>query len=71
MFEDSSSLTTIYVSDRFVTSSVITNNYYPENTFLGCTSLVGGNGTHYDSNHVDHTYARIDAPGTPGYFTAR
>jgi len=38
--------------------------------FNGCTSLVGGNGTTYNSSHTDATYARIDRAGTPGYFTA-
>lgn len=38
--------------------------------FNGCTSLVGGNGTAYDANHVDAAYAHIDAPDNPGYFTA-
>jgi hypothetical protein len=38
--------------------------------FTGCTNLVGGNGTVYDANHVDHTYAHIDGgTSNPGYFT--
>lgn len=40
------------------------------NMFSNCTSLVGGNGTTYDSAHQDITYARVDTSGTPGYFTA-
>ena len=38
--------------------------------FSGCTNLIGGEGTVYDSKHTDYTYARIDG-GTeaPGYFT--
>jgi hypothetical protein len=39
--------------------------------FFGCTSLVGGNGTVYDANHIDVEYARIDKPGQPGYFTQK
>jgi surface protein len=39
--------------------------------FTNCTSLVGGNGTTYSSAHVNAEYARIDRPGTPGYFTQR
>jgi hypothetical protein len=39
--------------------------------FSNCLALVGGNGTPYDSTHTDKTYARIDRPGTPGYFTAK
>ena len=38
--------------------------------FKGCLSLVGGNGTVYDPNHIDGTYARIDADGAPGYLTS-
>lgn len=37
--------------------------------FLDCTSLVGCNGTAYNANRTDKTYARIDRAGTPGYFT--
>ena len=39
--------------------------------FSGCTSLVGGNDTHYDdSNPKDKTYAIIDGTnGQPGYLT--
>ena len=38
--------------------------------FTGDTSLVGGNGTAFSSsNPTNKTYAVIDAPGTPGYFT--
>ena len=34
-------------------------------------SLVGGNGTKFNSSYVDKTYARIDTANTPGYFTAK
>ena len=38
--------------------------------FNGCTRLIGGAGTGYDSSHTDGTYARIDnPPDAPGYFT--
>ena len=39
--------------------------------FSRSTSLKGMNGTTYDSNHVDKTYARIDTPSTPGYFSIK
>ena len=39
------------------------------NMFSLCNSLVGGNGTLFDGDHVDKEYARIDKEGTPGYFT--
>ena len=68
MFSECSSLKTIYVGDQWSTAS-ITNG---KNMFYGCTSLVGGSGTVYDSEHTDHTYAHIDG-GTenPGYFSKR
>ena len=65
MFNGASNLETIKVNDKFVTGQV-TNS---DSMFSGATSLVGGNGTVYDANHIDKEYARIDAPGTPGYFT--
>lgn len=66
MFSGCSALNTIYVSDGWSTSSV-TNS---ENMFEGCLALVGGAGTTYDANHIDHTYAHIDGgPSNPGYFT--
>ncbi len=38
--------------------------------FYGCTSLVGGQGTTYEANHIDKAYAHIDGgPSDPGYFT--
>ena len=69
MFNNCRNLEKIYVSNRFV---IIRDQYgYVEDyrMFLGCTSLVGGNGTVYDSNNVDSEYARIDTTSTPGYFT--
>ena len=37
--------------------------------FKGCTSLKGGQGTTYNANHVDKTYAHIDGGSSnPGYF---
>ena len=61
-----SNLNTIYASTWFVTTAV-TNS--ADGMFEGCTSLVWWNGTTYDASHTDKTYARIDAPGTPWYFT--
>ena len=38
--------------------------------FLDCISIVGGQGTTYDENHVDAARAHIDGgPDNPGYFT--
>ena len=67
MFYNMSSLTTIYASDRFDTSSVSNS----AQMFLGADNLVGGNGTVFSADHRDKEYARIDKPGTPGYFTAK
>ena len=40
--------------------------------FGECTSLVGGQGTTYDTNHTNKVYAHIDVgPSDPGYFTAK
>ncbi|WP_418240309.1 Spy0128 family protein, partial [Ellagibacter isourolithinifaciens] len=65
-FSGCSNLRTIYASEQF--SPVLSQN--KESTFKGCTSLVGGAGTAYSSNHVDGNYAHIDGgPSNPGYFT--
>ncbi len=65
MFQECSSLKTIYASDAFTTDSVLTHS----NAFSSCSSLVGGNGTKYNSSITNKTYARIDKTGSPGYFT--
>ena len=64
----SSGVKTIYVSSNFQTNTIINSSMM----FDGGTNLVGGNGTTYSpSNPKDKTYARIDAPGAPGYFTQK
>lgn len=65
MFAESTSLETIYVSNKWSTESIVSS----VSMFERCSALVGGNGTTYNSSNVDHTYARIDASGTPGYLT--
>ena len=68
MFDDCYNLTTIYVGDGWSTAAVTSSN----NMFKDCNSLVGGQGTTYDANHIDKAYARIDGgPSNPGYFTAQ
>lgn len=64
MFFGCNSLTTIYSDDWDI------SHLFSSNMFYGCTSLVGGNGTTYNSSHTNGEYARIDRVGTPGYFTA-
>ena len=67
MFVGCSHLKTIYASDKFTTASVTSSS----DMFKDCMSLVGNNGTKYDSEHTDKEYARIDGgTSAPGYFTA-
>ena len=69
MFQDCSNLVTIDVSSQWTTDAVTTDNHSAY-MFSGCTSLVGGQGTTYDENHVDKAYAHIDGgPSNPGYLT--
>lgn len=69
MFYNCKALTTIYASEDFVTADVTDAPYI----FRACTNLVGGNGTVYVNTTDGYglTNARIDAPGAPGYFTAK
>ena len=69
MFKNCSNLKVIYCDNDWNTSNV--NDYVNKSIFANCTSLVGGNGTAYDSNHLGKDYARIDREGTPGYFTKK
>ena len=68
MFYDCPSLQTIYVKENWnmdkVTDSELMFNY--------CINIVGGEGTRYDGNYDDNTYARIDqGKDLPGYFTLK
>ena len=66
MFYNSTNLKTIYVSNKFNTDKVTDST----SMFSGCTKLIGGAGTKYNSSYVDKTYARIDGgTNNPGYFT--
>ena len=68
MFRNASNLKTIYVSNKFVTTAVTSSN----RMFSDCTKLIGGNGTKYNSSHVDKAYAHIDGgTSNPGYFTLK
>ena len=68
MFAGSSYIKTIYTSLNLNLDSVTRSS----DMFLYCTKLRGGNGTTYsNSSPTDKTYARIDVPGTPGYFTLK
>ena len=67
MFDGCKSLKRIYSKNDWNTqySGTASTAYM----FNDCTSLVGGNSTAFDSDHIDKEYARIDRAGTPGYFT--
>ena len=69
MFQGDSNLRTVYVGNGWSTAAVTASDYM----FYNCTSLVGGQGTTYNSsNPRDKTYAHIDGgPSNPGYFTAK
>lgn len=67
LFSASEKLKTIYVSDKFVTTSVVDGT----SLFDSCTALIGGAGTTQNENLVDKTYAKIDeGENNPGYFTS-
>ncbi len=67
MFDGCTDLEKIYVSNTWNTSNVTSS----DEMFSGCTSLVGGNGTVFDSTKIDKTMAVIDTPSTPGYLTVK
>jgi len=70
LFSGCSNLETIYVkegTDLSAMSSITSS----EGMFENCDSLAGGKGTLYNSSKTDKAYARIDAEGTPGYFTKK
>ena len=69
MFNGCSNLTTIWVGEGWSTAGV--TNSTSKNMFLGCTNLVGGNGTTYNENNVNRLYARVDKKNRPGYFTLK
>ena len=66
MFSGCSSLREVFAGSLWAMDSVEKS----EDMFAGCEALVGGNGTAYDPDRVDGEYARVDADGAPGYFTA-
>ena len=66
MFGDCYELATIYCSKDWSSTSASSDNM-----FGACRKLVGGNGTAFDSNVTNATYARPDGgTASPGYFTA-
>ncbi|MBQ3619116.1 MAG: BspA family leucine-rich repeat surface protein, partial [Bacteroidales bacterium] len=66
MFYGCSALKTICVDNNLWNISATSGN----DMFLNCTNLVGGNGTTYNENSTDKTYALIDGSNNkPGYLT--
>ena len=66
MFRYCSQLLNVYVSESWN----LHNAEFTYSMFAGCSSIVGGKGTTYDSKHVGGDYAHIDeGPSNPGYFT--
>ncbi len=68
LFRDSTSLKTIYADEDWVINSSA-SGFNDQNMFSNCSSLVGGNGTTFDSGKVVSSMAKIDRDGTEGYFT--
>lgn len=59
---------TIFASNSFVLDNVDDS----QDLFYDNNNLTGGNGTSFSaSNPTNKTYARIDEPSTPGYFTQK
>lgn len=68
MFFGCSNLKTIYMKKTWNLTKITSS----DQMFEECRSLVGGQGTKYDSNHIDSRYARIDGgANSPGYFTQK
>lgn len=69
MFDRDYALKTIYVGNGWSVNSLSD----PANSmFADCTSIIGGSGTVFDSEHIDAPYAHIDGgSNNPGYFTAK
>jgi surface protein len=84
MFSNCSKLTTIYGNSWNILDNMEStakakwliyqaNQSYSNYMFYGCTRLVGGNGTRYDSSlKDDYKYCHVDGgSANPGYFTMK
>ncbi len=66
MFTNCYNLNYIRVGSGWSTAAVTNST----DMFFNCTSLVGGQGTAYNSSHTDAAYAHLDGgTSNPGYFT--
>ena len=77
MFWGCTSLSTIYVTDKWSTDSLVYPDSDSDAMFFGCVSLIGGNGTPYQGDTSDSSsffcssaYANIDTDDNPGYLTS-
>ncbi len=69
-FSSDVNLKTIYVTDKFVTSAIPKNSASSQLMFYQCGKLVGGLGTKFSGQFINHARAHIDGgPDNPGYFT--
>lgn len=66
MFNGCTKLKKILVNEQLWSTDNVTHS---ANMFNNTISLVGGNGTVFNSNIIDKEYARIDTLGQPGYLT--
>ena len=67
MFKNDSSITVIYCTDDLSASATLTTS---SGMFYYCKSLIGGEGTAYNSSYTDKTYACLDqGTSKKGYFT--
>ena len=67
MFSMCHKLGTIYVGNNWNTNSVSESTLM----FEECSRLVGGNGTTFNGNFIDKTYARVDRAEQVGYLTLK
>ena len=68
LFWGDEKLVTIYVGNGWSTAGLTGSS--EESMFKVCSALVGENGTTYDADHEDYTYAHIDGgTSNPGYLT--
>ena len=70
MFYNCESLRSIYCDTDWSASAKL-NSSRSNSMFYGCTSLVGGKGTTFNSSKTNYEYARPDGgTSSPGYFTS-
>lgn len=70
LFTQDAKLKTIYVSEKWNIEKVNHSDIIKEDEpFLGCLSLVGENGTLYNEESINISFAQIDKQDNKGYFT--